>query len=72
MVMFMCQHKKTDIQNGEQGQVYLRAVTNGNEEAKKYFSYTPYGELTLGILNKATFDQFNQGKTHKITLEQID
>jgi hypothetical protein len=70
--MLVCQSKEHDTQSPEQGSVHLTGVTNESEEAKKYFAYTPFANLQMGILNPAAFGQFEPGKTYRITLEQID
>lgn len=69
--MFVCESKEHDTNNPEQGNVHLRAVTDGSEEAKQYFAYTPYGDLRLGILNSSAFNQFEPGKTYLLTIEQV-
>lgn len=68
--MFTCQSKENDASNSQQGNVYLTAVSGGSEEATKYFSYTPYGELRLGILNPAAFNQFEPGKIYLLTIDE--
>ncbi len=70
--MFVCQSKEHDTQAPEQGNIHLTGVTDGSEEAKKYFAFTPYADLKMGILNEAAFSQFEPGKMYKVTLEQID
>lgn len=70
--MLICQNKEDDIQSPGQGQVHLTAVTNGSEEAKRYFAYTPYADLRMGILNPAAFGQFEPGKIYLITIEECE
>lgn len=68
--MLTCESKKEDAQNPEQGNVHLMGVTDGSEEAKKYFAYTPYADLNIGTLNPAAYEQFEPGKTYLITIEE--
>ena len=70
--LLVCQDKEQDTQTPEQGQIRLTAVTGGSEEAKKYFAYTPYAELKMGILNPNAFNQFEPGKTYLITIEEYE
>lgn len=72
IAMLVCQDTKQDEQNPEQGQVHLRAVTDVEGEYKQFFAYTPYADLTMGILNPEAFNQIKPGKTYKMTLEQVD
>lgn len=72
IAMLICQSKEHDTQSPEQGNVHLTGVTNESEEAKKYFAYTPFASLQMGILNAAAFGQFEPGKTYRMTLEQVD
>lgn len=69
--MFTCQSKEHDTNSPEQGNVHLTAVSGGSEEATKYFAYTPYGDLRLGILNPAAFEQFEPGKTYLLTIDAV-
>jgi hypothetical protein len=69
--LFVCQSKEHDSQTPDQGNIRLTAVKGGSEEAKKYFAYTPYGDLKLGILNTKAFEQFNPGETYLITIEKF-
>ena len=68
--MFVCEGKTHDTQTPEQGNILLRAVTGGSEEAKRFFAFTPYGELRMGTLNSAAFEQFEPGKTYLLTIEE--
>lgn len=70
--MFVCRSSEPDANNLEQGQVHLSVVTGENEEHKKFFAYTPYGELRMGILNPSAFKQIIPGKTYRLTMEQVD
>lgn len=72
IAMVVCQSKEHDTQTPEQGKVTFTAVTGGNEEYQKYFSYTPYAYFQMGILNEEAFKQFEPGKTYRVTFEQVD
>lgn len=70
--MLVCQSTEHDTQNPEQGNVRLTAVTDGSEEAKQYFAFTPYADFRMGILNSAAFTQFEPGQVYKITIEKVE
>jgi hypothetical protein len=72
IAMLICESTEHDTQQPEQGTVRLTGVTNESEETKKWFAYTPFANLQMGILNSAAFSQFEPGKTYKMTLEQVD
>jgi hypothetical protein len=42
--------------------ITLEAVTNGNEENKSFFKWTPSGQIRMGVVNPAAADQFEVGK----------
>ncbi len=70
--MFVCQSVEHDTNESNEGNVRLTAITNDSELGKKYFAYTPYGELTMGILNPDAFKQFKPGKNYRVTIEEYE
>jgi hypothetical protein len=68
---------KTDHWEKDKGQlasISLSAVmSNGdNEENKKFFAATPSGQITLGTVNPAAFEQFEEGKEYYVTFEKAE
>ena len=45
-------------ENASGYEVNLSAVYAGTEENDKYFNATPYGQITMGILNESAAAQF--------------
>lgn len=41
--------------------VKMQAVYDGSEENKKFFKYTPNGQITIGLLNPEAWKQFQLG-----------
>lgn len=72
VAMLVCESKEHDSQTPDNGMVRLRAVTTESEEAKAYFAFTPYAEVSMGILNPAAFSQFEPGKVYKVTFEAVE
>ncbi len=53
---------KFKVQSVSEGSVKLSAVTDGSEENKTFFKYTPYGEIQMGMVNPQTAEQFVPGQ----------
>lgn len=51
---FVCQSVTSN--SGDQHEAVFTAVTTGSEENEKFFKYTPFGELKIGVLNKQYFE----------------
>lgn len=51
---------------GDTGQVVLSAVTGGSEENKKFWKYTPAGEIKINIDNPEAAKMFEPGKEYYI------
>jgi hypothetical protein len=54
---------------GKESRKELRAlkfspVTNGSEENKSFFAYTPSGSVELGTVNEEAWKQFELGKSY--------
>jgi len=43
-------------------EVTLHPVTCGSEENDKFFEFTPYGAITMGVINPEAIKQFEIGK----------
>lgn len=56
------------------GQVSLSAVYDPNPESEngKFFKYTPWGDLKMGIVNDNALSQFEEGKEYFITFEKAN
>ena len=52
------------IEGGEGTQVKLTPVVGGSEENEKFFKYTPFGKIELGILNPDVV--FVEGKQYYV------
>lgn len=65
-----CTSKEGNSQSPEQGNVRFSAAIEGGEEVKRHFSFTPYADLRLGILNPSAYAQFEPGKTYLVTIEE--
>lgn len=68
---------KTDHWEKEKGQLasisFQAVVGDGNnEENKKFFAATPNGQITLGTVNPAAYEQFEQGKEYYVTFDKAE
>lgn len=61
---------KTQTASGYE--VKMHTVYAGTEENDKYFNATPYGEITMGILNEAAAAQFVPGQYYYVDFTQTD
>ena len=64
---FLCDSTKIYKDGGE---VVLKPVTNGSDENKTFFEYTPSGEISLRLIKKETLDFFIPGKAYYINFTQ--
>lgn len=53
---------------GDEACVKLSAVTSGSEENAAFFKYTPSGQLSLGVVNKAAAEQLEVGKEYYLDI----
>ena len=70
---FTCTQKveKTFGSEDEKGyDIHLYAVSGGSEEDQRFFKYTPYGEIALGVLNQAAAAQFEEGKDYYVEFKE--
>ena len=56
----------TAANDGVGGSVQLSPVISGSAENEQFYKYTPGGQLLLGTINQAAFDQFEQGKEYYV------
>lgn len=74
---FRCNNvTKTDHWEKEKGQlasITLSAVMGDgdNEENKKFFAATPSGNISLGTVNPAAYEQFEEGEEYYVTFEKV-
>lgn len=70
---FRCIQKveKTFGPDNEKGyDIHLYAVTDDIEENSRFFKFTPYGELTMGVLNPDAAVQFEEGKDYYVDFKE--
>lgn len=46
--------------------ISLVAVIDDSEENKIFFKYTPYGAITLGVVNPTAAREFKEGKSYYV------
>lgn len=46
--------------------IVLSPVTDGSEENKQFYAYTPSGEIRLGTVNAAAAAMFDLGKSYYV------
>lgn len=56
----------------ENGQVSLSAVSDGSEENKEFFKWTPCGQIQIGTINEGALAQFEVGKSYYVDFTQAD
>lgn len=65
---FSCKHIK---QNGDTYSVYLMPVYSGSKENRKFFAYTPGGEITLQVVGSDTAGQFKEGHDYYVDFIEV-
>ena len=60
------------VKNDEHATIRLDAVTNGSEENKEFFKYTPSGSLALYCVNAAASEQFVEGAEYYLDITKVD
>jgi hypothetical protein len=48
------------------GKIKLSPVVSGSDENKRFFNYTPYGQIEIGTINQEVIQQFIPGKEYYI------
>lgn len=73
---FRCNNvTKTDHWEKEKGQlasISLSAVIGDGEENKKFFAATPSGDISLGTVNPAAYEEFEEGAEYYVTFEKVN
>lgn len=58
---------ETNLQKNEECRtVKLSAVSDGSEENKRFFKFTPNGQITIGLLTPEAWQQFELGKEYYV------
>lgn len=55
-----------DPQSEELRTITLTAVSDGSEENKKFFRWTPNGRITMGVLNPEAWSQLELGRSYYV------
>ncbi len=65
--------KKTEVATatGNEFQVEMTAVTDGSDENKEFFKYTPSGKLKLGVLEPEQADKFIVGSEYYLDISTV-
>ena len=59
-----------DSESEELRTLTLTAVSDGSEENKKFFRWTPNGKITIGILNPEAWKQLELGKAYYVDFSE--
>jgi hypothetical protein len=57
---------------GEGFRITFHAVTNGNEENRRFFKYTPTGLLQFQTINEEAAKQIIEGKSYYVDISEAD
>ncbi len=64
---------ETRLDRGEELRtIKLGCVVDGSEENKKFFKYTPFGQIELGTLNQAAWEQFPLGSEMYVDFNAVE
>lgn len=55
-----------DPQSEELRSIKMIAVSDGSEENKRFFRWTPNGQINIGILNPEAWKQLELGKSYYV------
>lgn len=55
-----------DPESEELRSIKMIAVSDGSEENKKFFRWTPNGQINIGILNPEAWRQLELGKSYYV------
>lgn len=61
--------RKSDTRNPESEElrsIKMIAVSDGSEENKKFFRWTPNGSINIGVLNPEAWKQLELGKAYYV------
>ena len=55
------------------GQISLSAVYDSNPDSEngRFFKYTPWGQLKMGIVNELALDQFKEGEEYYLDFTKV-
>ena len=67
--MFVCDEK---IQTRDGYKVKLTAVTGDSELAEKFFKWTPWGQIEMGIINDNAAEQFVPGCSYYLDFTAVE
>ena len=56
----------------EEGKIKLTPVMDGSEENRRFFKYTPYGQIEIGTINEDAIKQFIPGKSFYVDFTEAE
>lgn len=62
--------EKTELKDGYK--VKLNTVYTGSDEDKAFWKFTPFGEITMGLVMPETAAQFKVGSSYYVDFAEID
>ena len=62
---------ETATATGNEFQVEMTAVTDGSDENKEFFKYTPSGKIKLGVLEPEQADKFVVGDEYYLDITSV-
>lgn len=66
---FKCEEVKL-VESG--GNVVMKPVISGSEENRTFFSFTPYGEFNVGLVNANTVTYFVPGNEYYVSIRKAN
>jgi len=60
-----------DPESEELRTLKLVAVSDGSEENKKFFRWTPNGTISIGVLNPEAWKQLELGKSYYVDFTEV-
>lgn len=67
---FYCNSITHEFNNGTT--VVLHPVTNGSEENKNFYQWTPSGNITLNVVKRSTSESFEIGKEYYVDFKPCE
>ena len=68
----MVRAKFSCIGKDDKGTVEFITVYTGSPENEKFFDATPFGKITMGILNEDALKEFEAGKDYYVDFSPAD
>lgn len=62
--------QKTETLEG--GEVKFQPVVDGSPENESFFKWTPYGEISIGTINKTVLEQMTVGKQYYVDFTEAE